>query len=86
MDFYKIEWKASALKDLKRLDKWIVPRILQAVDSLKEQPLPHDVRKIRGSERSYRIRVGDYRVVYTIEEDLLIVEIVRVRHRKDVYR
>lgn len=86
MDIYRIEWKSSALKELKRIDKSTVPRIINVVESLATNPRPVDVRKLKGSERSFRIRIGDYRIVYEILDDSLVVFIVRVRHRKDVYR
>ena len=86
MGIYQIEWKKSALRELKHLDRRIVPRILAAVDSLSTQPLPAGVRKLQGSQRTYRIRVGTYRVVYELYESRLVVEVIRVRHRKDAYR
>ena len=85
MDTYSIEWKSSALKELKRLDRQAIPRILRAVEALADDPFSGDVRKLKGSEHSYRLRVGHYRVVYNVFEARLIVEIIRVRHRKDVY-
>jgi len=86
MGTYQIEWKKSALREIKRLDRQVIPRIVAAVDSLSTQPLPSGVSKLQGSQRTYRIRVGDYRVVYELYESRLIIEIVRVRHRKDAYR
>ena len=86
MGTYQIEWKKSALRELKRLDREVVPRIVAAVDSLSSQPLPSGVTKLQGSQRTYRIRVGDYRVIYELYESRLVVEIVRVRHRRDAYR
>ena len=56
------------------------------VEKLAEEPLPRGSEKLSGSERTYRIRVGDYRVVYELLRNAKIVEIQRVRHRKDVYR
>jgi mRNA interferase RelE/StbE len=64
MACYKIAWKGSANKELKRLDKTVITRILQAVESLSENPYPSGCRKIVGSQFTYRIRVGDYRVIY----------------------
>jgi len=64
----------------------MITRIIAAVTDLSNDPYPSGVKKLIGSERSYRIRIGDYRVVYEIIENKLILEIVRVRHRKDVYR
>ena len=86
MAIYQIEWKSSALKELKRIDKSAVPRIINAVESLATNPRPVGVRKLKGSERSFRIRAGAYRVIYEILDNALILFIVRVRHRKDVYR
>ncbi len=69
----RIEWKKSALRELKRLDRQVVPRIVAAVDSLSSQPLPPGVTKLQGSRRTYRIRVGDYRVIYELYETRLVV-------------
>lgn len=86
MATYQIEWKRSALRELKRLDRQVVPRIVAAVDALSTQPLPTGVSKLQGSQRNYRIRVGDYRIIYELYEFRLVIEIIRVRHRKDAYR
>ena len=85
MDSHKVEWKRSAVKELKQLPKDVVVRILKAVEQLSANPYPAGVRKLVGSEHSYRIREGDYRVVYNIVSSTLIIEIIRVGHRKDVY-
>lgn len=63
-----------------------VARIIAAVATLADEPLPHGSQKLTGSARSYRIRVGDYRVVYELLRDASVIEIQRVRHRKDAYR
>lgn len=86
MGIYQIEWKKSAVRELKRLDRQIVPKVLAAIDSLSTQPLPAGVSKLQGSQQTYRIRVGNYRVIYQLFETQLVVEVVRVRHRKDAYR
>lgn len=86
MASYKIEWKNSAYKELQKLPRAMITRVVAAVSDLSNDPFPHGVKKLVGSEFSYRIRVGDYRVVYEVFENRLIIEIVRVRHRKDVYR
>ena len=86
MGIYQIEWKQSALRELKRLDRQAIPRIVAAVESLSAQPLPSGVVKLQGSQRTYRLRVGDYRVLYELYDSRLVVQIVRVRHRKDAYR
>lgn len=86
MDIYRIEWKNSALKELKRIDRTIIQKIIDTIQSLATDPRPSGVRKLRGSELSYRIRVADYRIIYEVIDDMLLILIIRVRHRKDVYR
>jgi mRNA interferase RelE/StbE len=85
MASYKIEWKRSAVRELQDFPRNAVERILKAVEQLSENPYPMGVRKLVGSEHTYRIREGDYRVIYTVTASSLIVEIIRVGHRKDVY-
>lgn len=86
MAIYKIEWKASALRELKKLDRSCVPRIVEAVESLASNPFPPGVKKLHGGNVTYRMRVGDYRVIYDLFYNRLVVQIVRVRHRKNAYR
>lgn len=86
MDSYKIEWKLSAVKELKKLDKPIISRIVKTVESLSINPHPAGSRKLRAAEYTYRIRIGQYRVIYSIHIDILIIEIIRVGHRKNVYK
>ena len=83
---FRIEWKKSTRKDLRRLPQAMVDRVIEAVESLAQNPFPHGVEKLSGAEHAYRIRLGDYRVVYEVVTELKLVEIQRVRHRKDVYR
>ena len=85
MDSYRIEWKRSAIKELKYLPKEVVVRIVRVVGQLTENPFPAGVKKLVGSERTYRIRERSYRVVYTVAPSALVIEIIRVGHRKDVY-
>lgn len=86
MASYRIEWRTSAQKELRRLPRQMIPRIIAAVGGLAENPFPKGVRKLAGSEQAYRLRVGNYRVVYSVHSDVLIIEIVRVRHRREAYR
>ena len=86
MDTYKIEWKASALKELKRLDRKIIPRIVSVVESLAIEPFPPGVRKLQGAQKTYRIRSGNYRIIYEVIHERIVIVIIRIRHRKDVYR
>jgi len=76
----------SAEKDLRRLPNPIHDRIVRVVSALSKDPRPFGCRKLTGSENDWRIRVGDYRVIYEIANANRIVRINRVRHRKEVYR
>jgi mRNA interferase RelE/StbE len=84
--FYKVIWKRSAKKELKKLPKDIIVNIISAVESLKNEPRPVGVKKLVGTQHTYRQRIGNYRIVYSIENELLVIEVVRIGHRKDVYR
>lgn len=86
MASYLIEWKPSAAKELKRLPRDVIPRVVAAVGDLAANPFPQGNAKLKGSQFTYRIRIGDYRVIYTVEAERLVIEIVRVRHRRDAYR
>ena len=86
MASYQIEWKNSAYKELQKLPRQMIPKIVSAVGDLSDNPYPQGVKRLVGSKYSYRIRFGDYRVIYEVIENKLIIEIVRVRHRKDVYK
>ena len=83
---FRIEWKKSTRKDLRKLPASVVDRIVEAVEGLAENPFPHGIEKLAGSEHAYRIRLGDYRIVYEVVAELKLLEVQRVRHRKDVYR
>ena len=85
MDSYRIEWKRSATKELRSLPNHMVERIVAAVAQLSANPFPPGVRKLSGSQHTYRIREGDYRVVYTVTASTLVIEVIRVAHRKEVY-
>lgn len=86
MATYKIEWRRSAAKEIRKLPKEVIRRVLLAVEGLAVDPNPPGAIKLHGTDHTYHLRVGDYRVVYTVEETVLRVEIVRVRHRSDAYR
>lgn len=86
MDSYRIEWRNSTRRDLRRIAREHVSRIIAAVDALAYEPRPAGCTKLSGSERAYRIRVGDYRIIYEVFDDTVYVEIVKVGHRRDVYQ
>ncbi len=84
---YTISIKPSALKELSKLPKATVKKAEKAISALAENPRPDGVKKLKGSEEDlYRIRVGDYRIIYSIEEEIKIVDILKIGHRKDIYR
>ncbi len=85
MTTYEIEFRASAKKELGKLPKNIYIRVLKSLQKLTTDPRGSSCKKLVGSEL-WRLRVGDYRVVYEIVDSKLIVTIIRVSHRKDVYR
>ena len=83
---YEIELKPAALRDLKRLPEQIRRRIAIRIASLTDNPRPRGAEKLAGVEETYRLRVGDYRILYQIRERILLVLVVRVRHRREAYR
>ncbi len=85
MASYKIVVKKSVAKDLKNIPKKDVQRILSAIEQLANDPRPPQSKKLSGQER-FRIRQGNYRILYTIEDDRLVVCVVKVGNRRDVYR
>ncbi len=85
MASYKIVVKKSVAKDLKNIPKKDVQRILSAIQQLADDPRPPQSKKLSGQER-FRIRQGNYRILYTIEDTQLVVCVVKVGNRRDVYR
>jgi len=71
---------------LEKLPRTTIKKVVVAVEKLAIEPRLRGVRKLVGSEYTYRLRVGDYRIVYEVLDKKLIVEIIRVKHRKDVYK
>jgi mRNA interferase RelE/StbE len=82
---YELRIKRSVTKDLGSLPKKDVQRIVEAINGLADNPRPPQSLKLSGDEK-YRLRCGVYRVLYEIQDDVLIVCVVKVGHRKDVYR
>ena len=83
---YRIEIKKSAAKEIRAIArKKDRRRVVERIAALAEDPRPPGCTKLSGRE-AYRVRQGEYRVVYTVEDDALVVEVVKVGHRRDVYR
>ncbi len=83
---YRVLLERAAEKDLGRLTSRIHDRVIVAIQALALNPRPKGFRKLTGSENDWRIRVGDYRIVYEITDTIRVVRVNRVRHRRDVYR
>jgi len=82
---YRIEFTPKAQRDFNALDGSIRGRIARRIDSLAENPFP-SIKKIEGEDELYRLRVGDYRILYQVQGKVLLVLIVGMGHRRDVYR
>jgi mRNA interferase RelE/StbE len=82
---YIVNLKRSAERELEHLPKQIHDRMVNILISLKENPLPTGVKKLHGRD-GYRIRVGNYRILYTIDDSQRAVEVFSIAHRKEVYR
>ena len=83
---YQVEIKRSAAKEIAALPKRDRRRVVSAIEALADDTRPEGARKLTNIENAYRIRVGDYRVVYQIVDNILTVFIVCAGHRKDMYR
>ena len=86
MDSYDIQWKRSAAQDLSNIDRKQIPRLIKSIESLAINPFPTRYRKLQRTNKLFRIRVGDYRVIYQVDTNENALTIFYVRHRKDVYR
>jgi mRNA interferase RelE/StbE len=86
MGSYKIRFTKSAEKDLRRIEKTRIFSVLEKIEALSVNPRLEGIKKLVGSDAAYRLRVGEYRVIYTIDDGIKIVQIDRVRHRKEAYR
>ncbi len=85
MTGYDVRFVRSARKELEKLPAQVVQRIIPAIRGLELEPRPHGCRKLVGEEATYRIRVGQYRVVYEVNDENRRVRITRVRHRGEAY-
>ncbi len=86
MGSYKIEWKQSAGKEIKKFGRKTISRIFQAIETLPDNPCPPGSRKLHGAEYTYRLRAGDYRVIYSVYSDIVTIEIFKIGHSKEIYR
>ena len=83
---YLIKFSRSAEKSIAKLPEKMRLKIIEEIVALKYDPKPHGYKKLKDRNDTYRIRVGDYRVVYEIHDGTLFITIIKIDHRKDVYR
>jgi mRNA interferase RelE/StbE len=86
MDLYRIYWKNSVTHDLRKIPSTSVKNIFAAIENLSRNPRPTHCKKLVQTDKTYRIRVGDYRIVYQLDDVGKIIQIDYVRHRSDAYR
>lgn len=82
---YRIEFRPRALREFQSLSKEIQARLTPRIEALADNPRPPGVKKLSSREDLYRIRVGDYRVIYQVQDKVLLVVVVRIGHRGDIY-
>jgi mRNA interferase RelE/StbE len=83
---YEVRLKPSAERALRKLPREIQRRIASRLDSLGGDPRPSGCEKLAGADRLYRVRTGDYRIVYRVDDDVLVVLVIAIGHRSDIYR
>jgi len=82
---YTVEFTSAAAKDVRILDGAVRMRVLRAIAGLSDEPRPAGVKKLVGADDAWRIRIGDYRAIYEIDDDIVTVIVFRVAHRREVY-
>ncbi len=83
---YRVELTRSAEKTLTRLPKVALPKIISALQGLAIDPYPSGCRKLAGQAHTFRMRVQNYRIIYDVYDKLVLVKVLKIGHRKDVYR
>jgi mRNA interferase RelE/StbE len=83
---YTVDFTTGAAKEIRRLDQGVRKRILSSIAELGTDPRPKGGKKLAGEQNAWRIRIGDFRVLYEIQDNILTVTVVRVAHRREVYK
>ncbi|MEA5535383.1 type II toxin-antitoxin system RelE/ParE family toxin [Crocosphaera sp. XPORK-15E] len=86
MTDYRIEFLKSARKELSKMPRDIQERISNKIDTLKTNPYPPDVKQLKNGEGRLRIRIGDYRIIYRVENNTLVVLVIKIGHRSKIYK
>lgn len=85
MSSYAVEIKSSARKELESLPNTVLPRLIRKIESFRDDPRPAGCKKLRGYKDQWRIRIGDWRVVYIVDDRARLVSVTRIAHRREVY-
>ena len=83
---YTVQLAPAAKRQLRKLDRSIQERVVRRLEKLEKDPRPPGVEKMEGDESTYRIRMGEYRIVYEIRDKVLVVLVLKVGHRREIYR
>lgn len=86
MASYKVVWRTSAERELRKLPREVIADLVELATTLAHAPFPPGAVKLAGAEHTWRVRCGDYRLIYSVAGGILVVEIVKVGHRREVYR
>ena len=86
MGSFKIQFKRSAEKEIRGLERKLIPKILTRIEALADNPFPRQSLKLSEAEATYRLRIGDYRVIYSVDTVTKTIIVHYIRHRKEAYR
>jgi mRNA interferase RelE/StbE len=83
---YTIQFKPAALRQLEKLPRNLQKRIASRIEALHDDPFPSGCKKLFGESDTWRVRIGNYRVIYRVHRDVLLILVITIGHRRDVYR
>ena len=83
---YEVTFARSARRELERLALPLAARIISRIEELAQEPRPRRARKLHGKQNLWRVRIGDYRIVYSVDDRQRVVDVVRIRHRREAYQ
>ncbi len=86
MGSFKIEFKGVVEKEIRRMPRELISNVLDSIEKLSEEPVPHQAIKLMGVAATYRLRIGDYRIIYQVDKKSKTIVIHHIRHRREVYR
>lgn len=86
MESYNLFFKRSAEKELRKISKSDIPKVLSSIKALANEPRPQGAQMLKGENRYFRIRLGDYRIVYEIKDAERLITIIKIGHRSEIYR